>query len=151
MVGGGAGGTLLRQPRPAARGALLLTTMPSRRILRINEQLREEIAELIRELKDPELPALVSVTGVDTSPDLAQARVFVSTLGDEQEIARNIARLQRAARHLRRGLAERLNLRRTPELEFRADLSLARGARVSQLLRELEQPEAESGEAEPQK
>lgn len=116
--------------------------MPSRRILRINDLLREELAILLREVKDPELDKLISITQVDTSPDMRQAKVFVSTLGDEHDIAQTIERLKHAARYFRRELAQRINLRHTPLLDFKADPSLVRAARVSQLLFEIETKES---------
>jgi ribosome-binding factor A len=111
----------------------------SRRILRLNEQLRDEVAQLLRhETDDPELQALISITAVETSPDLRVAKVYFSTLGDEEHTARVFRRLKRAARFFRRQLAQRLNLRHTPELEFHLDPSIARGARIMELLAEIQ-------------
>lgn len=120
--------------------------MTSRRILRINEVLHHELADVLRELEDPQLSGLISITDVDTSPDLRLAKVYVSALGDEDEIERTIKRLQHAASFFRRELAARVNLRYTPQLEFKADTSIARGARVMQLLHEAETKTAQSGE-----
>ncbi|MBI4493952.1 MAG: 30S ribosome-binding factor RbfA [Chloroflexi bacterium] len=117
--------------------------MASRRILRVNEALRRELAELLREVQDPELAKLISITEVDTSPDLRQARVYVSVLGDEDEIVRTIRRLQHAAGFFRRELAARVNLRYTPALVFKPDRSIAQGARVLELLHEVEPPQVE--------
>jgi ribosome-binding factor A len=120
----------------------------SRRILRINEVLRDELAQLLRhETDDPELQTLISITEVDTSPDLRFARVFFSTLADDEQTARIWKHLRKASRFFRRELAQRLDLRHTPELEFELDRSLARGARVLELLAEIqaEEPRA-SGE-----
>jgi ribosome-binding factor A len=110
----------------------------SRRILRLNELLRDEIADLLRrETDDPELQTLISITEVDTSSDLRVAKVYFSTLGDDEHTARVFKHLQKAARFFRRELAGRLDLRHTPELEFHLDPSIARGARIMQLLGEL--------------
>jgi ribosome-binding factor A len=112
--------------------------MPTRRILRLNEAIREELAELLgREVRDPRLATLITITEVDTSPDLSLARVYVSVLGSEEELAAALEALRHAAGYLRRELGPRLRLRRTPTLEFRPDPSLARGARVLELLREV--------------
>ena len=113
--------------------------MPSRRILRLNQVLRDELAELLRrETEDPELQALISITEVDTSPDLRLAKVYFSTLGDEAHTARVLARLRKAARFFRRELAQRLDLRHTPELDFQLDPSIARGARIMELLADIQ-------------
>ena len=107
--------------------------------MRLNEQLREEVSQLLgRETDDPELQALISITAVETSPDLRVAKVYFSTLGDEEHTARVFRRLKRAARFFRRQLAQRLNLRHTPELEFHLDPSIARGARIMELLAEIQ-------------
>ena len=114
--------------------------MTSRRILRLNEAIREELAELLRrEMRDPRLGALITITEVDTSPDLALAHVYVSVLGSDEETSEAVRALRHAAGYLKRELGDRLRLRRVPTLDFRLDPSLARGARVMQLLREIDQ------------
>ncbi len=126
--------------------------MPSRRVERLNEQFRAEISELIRrELRDPGLTGLVSITTVDLSPDLRHARVYFSALGGEEERRRALAALQRAAGYLRHELAGRLTLRHVPELLFRPDTSLERGERIMGLLREIREeiPEGSPSEAAP--
>lgn len=113
--------------------------MPSRRIQRINELIRDEIADLLRrETDDPELQTLISIVEVDTSADLHVAKVYFSTLGDEEHQARVFRRLRKAARFFRREIAQRLDLRHTPELEFVLDRSIERGARVIKLLSDLQ-------------
>jgi ribosome-binding factor A len=120
--------------------------MTSRRILRINELIRDELAELLRRaIKDPGLDALISITEVKTSPDLRQARVYVSVLADEERQREVLKRLRHAAGFLRHELGPRLHLRYNPQLAFELDPSIARGARVLQILREIsaERPPAE--------
>ena len=113
--------------------------MPTRRILRLNELIREEIAEMLRrDVRDPRLSALITITEVETSPDLTLSRVYVSVLGSDEETAAVLRALQRAARYLRREIMPRVHLRRMPQLEFRLDPSLARGARVMELLRDID-------------
>ena len=115
--------------------------MPSRRIERINHLLRQEIADLLtREVKDATLQAsLISITDVETSPDLRSAKVYFSVYGDEEEIQAARAHLNRAARFLHHNLKERLDLRYTPNLEFVLDRSLARGDRIMRLMRTIEE------------
>jgi ribosome-binding factor A len=118
--------------------------MPSRRILRTNVLIRDELADLLRrEVKDPQLEGMISITEVETASDLSIAHVYVSVLGDEEQARKTVQRLRHAAGFFRRELAERLNLRHTPELDFRLDLSIARGARLLKILRELDLPPAE--------
>ncbi len=111
----------------------------SRRTERIGEQLREEVARLLREeVTDPRI-GLLSVTRVDVAPDLSHALVFWSALESGPEpLARIEAGLESAAGFLRRQLSRRLRLKRTPELRFRHDPSLALGTRTLALLRELD-------------
>ena len=116
---------------------------------RINELLREEISSLIRrELKDPRLAGMVSITDVETAPDLSTARVFASVMGSDDEKQTTLDTLRRAAGFFRRLLRERLRLRRVPELEFRLDISLERGDRVLDILRQLEREQQEAGKGE---
>lgn len=118
----------------------------SRRIERLNDQFREEISDLLRrQVKDPRLSGLISVTHVETSADLSHARVYVSVLASEEEKEETLKGLQAASAFVRRELSRRLALRRTPRLSFRRDDSLEEGAHVLDLLREVE--EQEKGQA----
>jgi ribosome-binding factor A len=120
--------------------------MATRRIQRLNEQIRQDLAELIsRELKDPRLTGLVSITSVELSPDLRYAQVFVSVLGSADDRKRSLAALRSAAGFLRTQIAARMTTKRAPELHFVADQSIEQGERIMHLLREVEPPL--SGEA----
>ena len=111
---------------------------PNRRIDRINELLRSEIAELIsREIKDPRLAGLVSITEVDTTTDLRHAKVFVSVFGTEEERASSLAALRSATGFLRREVAQRVTFRHMPELEFHLDSSIEQGDKIMRLLRQV--------------
>jgi ribosome-binding factor A len=114
--------------------------MPSRRLLRINQLLREEISELLRrQVKDTALTdSLISITEVDTAPDLSTAKVYFSVYGDQERIRAASAHLARAAGFLRHNLKERLDLRHVPDLEFVFDDSLERGDRIMRLMRSIE-------------
>jgi ribosome-binding factor A len=114
--------------------------MASRRILRINQLLRHEIAEILqREVQDGALTApLISITDVDTSPDLRSAKVYFSVYGDEENIKEAEAHLVRAATFIRRNLMDRIDLRQIPRLEFLLDRSIATGGRIMQLMRSIE-------------
>jgi ribosome-binding factor A len=115
--------------------------MPSRRIERINHLLRQEIADLLtREVKDATLhDAMISITDVETSPDLRNAKVYFSVYGDEQTTEAARQHLRRASGFLHHNLKERLDLRHTPHLEFVLDQSLARGDRIMRLMRTIEE------------
>lgn len=123
---------------------------PSRRIERINHLLRQEIADLLaREVKDATLStALISITEVETSPDLRSAKVYFSVYGDDEVVEAARAHLKRAAGFLHHNLKERLDLRYTPHLEFILDQSLARGDRIMRLMRSIE-AERQAAEAPP--
>jgi ribosome-binding factor A len=108
----------------------------SRRTERVNDLLRDEISSIIsRDLKDPRLAAMVSVTEVDVSPDFGQAVVFVSLLGNAVE--ETFKALQSSAPYVHHELRSRLSLRRTPQITFRRDDSLERGARLTKLINEV--------------
>jgi ribosome-binding factor A len=124
--------------------------VPNRRLLRINELIRAELADLLRrETEDPQLHSLISFTEVNTAPDFTSARVYVSIYGSDQEMAATMARLRRAARFFRRELAARLNLRHTPQINFELDPSIQRGQRVMELLGAIE-AEASAASAGPE-
>ena len=109
----------------------------SHRSERVAEQIRGVLVDLIRdELRDPRI-GFVTLTGVALSPDLKQARVFVSRLGPESERATAVEALNHAAPFLRRSLADRARLRFTPGLRFVSDATLERGSRVEALIQEI--------------
>lgn len=106
------------------------------RMRRVNAAVRQVVSEGLSELKDPRI-GFVTVTGVDTSPDLREARVFVSVLGSERKRARTLEGLAAAHGVLQARLGSELRLKRTPQLAFEYDPSLERGVRMSQLIDEL--------------
>lgn len=107
-----------------------------RRTDRINELLREEISLLVRnEVRDPRV-GLATITAVETSPELDHARVYVTTLGDEQERAEVLEGLASAAPFIRTQLSRRLRMRRVPEIHFQYDRVLDEATRIERLLRE---------------
>ncbi len=109
----------------------------TRRTERINDLLREELSDLLRrQMKDPRLGGLVTVTEVDVSPDLRHARVFISVMGSQEEQEDTFRALEAARHFLRRELSKRLSLRRTPDLSFRRDATLEQGARLLALIEE---------------
>ena len=100
------------------------------------EQIQRELAVLIREeVKDPRL-GMVSVSGVEVSRDMGNAKVYVSVLGDEQVTADSLEVLKRAAGFLRHELGRRMVLRAVPQLRFIHDRSLEQGAHISALIDE---------------
>jgi len=106
----------------------------SQRLRRVADQIQKELSGLLRtELKDPRV-GMITLTGVEVSPDLAHAKVFFTTLGDPEARARTEAGLKRAAGFLRAELSHRLKLRVTPEVRFVHDASVERGARLSKLI-----------------
>ena len=103
---------------------------------RVADQIQRELGELVREVKDPRVAGMVTIAGVDVSPDLANAKVFVTVLQSDEPEA-TVAALNRAAGFLRGRLGQRLKLRGTPRLVFQYDATLDRAERVEQLLRDV--------------
>ena len=120
--------------------------MASNRIGRINEEIQKELASLIRNLKDPRVAeTMISITHVETTPDLRYAKVYASFLQEER--AKDALKgLKSASGYLRRELGHALKLRYTPELVFERDDSIDIGAHVLELLRSVERPESEEEE-----
>ena len=101
---------------------------------RVSEQIRREIAELVRvEVKDPRV-GMVSITDVEVTPDYAHAKVFFSTLAGSQTVDAVLEGLQKASGFLRRELGKRIRIHTTPQLHFVFDQSLERGADLSKLI-----------------
>jgi ribosome-binding factor A len=106
------------------------------RMRRVNEAIREALAEALVDLKDPRI-GFVTITGVKTSTDLRHARVFVSVLGNERKREKTLQGLESAHGVLQAKLASELRLKRTPQLVFEYDPSVEEGVRMSQLIDEL--------------
>ena len=106
------------------------------RMRRVNEALRQVLSEAVGTLKDPRI-GFVTVTGVQASTDLRQARVFVSVLGSERKREQSLAGLAAAHGVLQARVGRELRLKRTPQLTFEYDPSVERGVRMSQLIDEL--------------
>jgi ribosome-binding factor A len=110
--------------------------MGTARMRRVNEAIREVLGDAITtELKDPRI-GFVTVTDVDTSPDLRSARVYVSVLGSPEERESTLAGLRSSHGVLQAKIASGMRLKRTPTLTFEYDESVDRGDRISRLLRD---------------
>jgi ribosome-binding factor A len=105
----------------------------SDRMRRVNESVRQVLSEAIPELKDPRI-GFVTVTGVETSPDLRHARVFVSVLGSEKKRKKSLEGLAAAHGVLQSHLARELRMKRTPTLAFEYDPTVEEGVRMSKLI-----------------
>lgn len=108
--------------------------MASNRIGRINEEIQRELSSLIPNVKDPRVSGMISVTAVDTTPDLRYAKIYISVL-DKGDCAQVLKGLKSAAGYLRRELGRMLQLRYTPELTFVLDDSIDQGAHILEMLR----------------
>ena len=103
------------------------------KINRINEEISKELCMILRSVKDPRVSsAFISITNVDTTPDLKFCKVYYSTIGStDPDLPKGI---KSAIGYIRRELAHRLNLRNTPELKFIADESMDKGAHITKLI-----------------
>ena len=106
------------------------------RMRRVNESLRQVLSEGLLELKDPRI-GFVTVTGVETSPDLRQATVFVSVLGGEKKRNASMTGLDAAHGVLQSIISRELRMKRTPTLTFQSDHAVEHGVRMSRLIDEL--------------
>ena len=110
----------------------------TRRSQRIGELIQEEVSDLLRrQVKDPRLGGFITVTKVDVSADLKQARVFVSIMGTDEEKRQAMQGFQAALGFLRHELAARLQLRFFPELTFHRDDTIEEASHVLQLIKEV--------------
>ena len=116
----------------------------SRRTQRLNAQFREELSELmLNHLRDPRLTALMSIVRVDVSPDLENADVYISVMGEPEEKASSMQALAHAEPFLRHEMLHRMSIRRIPHLKFHLDESIEEAARVLDLMRQVEQRETD--------
>ena len=112
--------------------------MAKHRIERVNEEVKKELADIIRNLKDPRIPELVSVIRVEVTSDFRYAKAYISTLGTKEDIENAVRGLTAAAGYIRREIGSRINLVYTPEFRFVADDSILHGAHISMLLKDIE-------------
>ncbi len=121
----------------------------SRRIDRINELLRHEISQLLaRQIKDPRLRGVITITRVKTSSDLRAAQVFISVLGDTAAKKSALDGVQSAATFMRRELRQRLTMRHTPFLSFTLDDSLEEADHLLQIMDRIRDSEEAPAPAE---
>ena len=110
----------------------------SRRLERVNELIRDELSDLIlREVRDPRLGGLISITRVETTPDLYTARIFVSIMDEPEQQQTALRALNSAAAFFHRELKGRLQTRRVPFLNFHLDKSIQEGAEILALMNEV--------------
>lgn len=108
----------------------------SSRMRRVNEAVREVLGAALPELKDPRI-GFVTITGVETAPDLRHATVFVSVLGGARQREKSLQGLAAAHGTLQARLARELRMKRTPQLTFEYDPTVERGVRMTKLIDEL--------------
>ena len=108
------------------------------RISRINDEIFKEVSQIIRgELKDPRVGSMTSVVRVETTSDLKYCKIYVSVLGDEAQKDSVMKGLKNASGFIRHQLAQRVNLRFTPELTFKLDESAEYAVRMNQLMEQI--------------
>ncbi len=111
------------------------------RLERVNEEIKKELSHIISfELKNPEATGMISVTKVKVTPDLKYAKVYVSIL-NAKNVQKTMEALKQSAGFMRSQIAKTINLRITPELVFELDDSLAYGAKIESILKELKKEE----------
>lgn len=111
--------------------------MSNVRVGRVGEQLKKELSQILQsELKDPRV-GFLTVTGVEVSGDLSQAKVYISVLGSDQQKEDTLKALARASGFIRSEVGKRIRLRHTPELIFKFDHSIEYGSHIEKLLSEI--------------
>lgn len=112
---------------------------------RVNAEVQRELSHIIHEeIKDPRIHPMTSVVSVEVTPDLKFCKAYISVLGDEQAQKDTLAGLQSAEGFIRRLLAQTVNLRNTPEIQFISDQSIEYGVRMSKLIDEVNESVDES-------
>ena len=111
--------------------------MAKDRINKINEEVRRELSNIVRELKDSRIPMMTSIVAVRVTNDLSYAKVYVSVMGDETVQKKAIEGLKSASGYVRREIGRRLQLRHTPEFIFELDHSIEQGAYINQLIHDI--------------
>ncbi len=108
--------------------------MPSFKNDRMSEDIHRELTDIIRQLKDPRISSLLSVVRVELAGDGSHCKVYISSLMGEEDTIRSVKGLRSAAGFVRRELFARLKMRKSPEIQFIADNSIAKGAEITRKL-----------------
>ena len=111
--------------------------MAKNRINKINEEVRRELASVIRELKDERIPLLTSVVAVNVTNDLSYAKCYISVMGDDEVKKKALECLKSASGYIRREMGRRVDLRITPEFLFEIDDSIEHGAYINKVLQDI--------------
>jgi ribosome-binding factor A len=114
--------------------------MTSRRVEKVQSLLHHALGEILQELKDPRIDGLVTITAIEVTPDLRQARVFLSIFGSDEQQQSSLKALESAKPFLRRELGSRVDLRYSPQLDLKLDRSMAYADQIGQLLKNLPPP-----------
>lgn len=117
--------------------------MSFNRIDRISEEIKKELSDVIRELKDPRIPVMTSVVLVNVTRDLRYAKAYISVMGNEEQQKGAIEGLKNAAGFIRKEVGRRVQLRYVPEFSFVLDASIEHGAYISGLLHDILPAEGE--------
>ena len=104
---------------------------------RVSEEIKRELSAIIRDLKDPRLPQMVSVVSVRVTKDLKFAKANISVMGDEKTKKDGFAALKSGAGYIKKEVSKRLNLRQTPDFTFVEDDSIEYGTHIEELLKNL--------------
>ncbi|MFA5536166.1 MAG: 30S ribosome-binding factor RbfA [Bacillota bacterium] len=116
----------------------------SYRTRRVEEEIKREIASIIKDtIKDPRV-GFVSLTGVDVTPDFRHAKVYVSVYGNEEAIKKTMEGLDQAAGYIRKEISQRIKLRNSPELSFHFDDSIRHGAKIAEILSKMQSGEGQN-------
>ncbi|HEX2938591.1 MAG TPA: 30S ribosome-binding factor RbfA [Ruminiclostridium sp.] len=109
--------------------------MPGYRMDRVTEDIKRELTDILRNVKDPRIGGLISIVKVTVSTDLSYAKVYVSVIGGDMK--ESVKGLNSASGYVRRELASRIHIRKTPEIKFVGDDSIEESARISKMLEDL--------------
>ncbi len=113
---------------------------------RINEEVKRELSEILRRLKDPRIPEFTTVVAVEVTKDLKFAKAYISVMGDEQKRKEAIKGLTAAAGFIRREIGKCVQLRALPEFHFVLDETISYGAHINQILSTIEHPKEEKND-----
>lgn len=122
--------------------------MPSYKNNRMSEDIHRELPDIIRQLKDPRISSMLTVVRVDLAGDGSHCKVYISSLLGEEDTGQSVKGLRSAAGFVRRELFSRLKMRKSPEIQFIADNSIAKGAEITRKLQSLAAEETEENDAE---